>query len=290
MYQKKLYKTRFEIPAVVLYTVLFIVPVLLNFGYSLTNWNAIKLTGETAKFVGLKNFKTIFSDPELVMVIVRTIWYAFVTTVFKNVLGFFLALALDKGLKSKQALRAIFFLPSMLSPLIIGLIFGSLLMTNGFINQLLEAIGLGSLTRPWLTSPDTALGSAMAVDIWKQVGYNMVIYLAGLQLIDSSFYEAAAIDGANAFQQLIFITIPRMIPSFIINLLLNISAGLKTFDLIFVLTGGGPNGKTELINTMVFKQYGQKLYGMSAAYGVIVFLITAVFGILILNIKDDQDA
>lgn len=290
MYQKKLYKTRFEIPAIVLYTVLFIVPVLLNFGYSLTNWNAIKLTGETAKFVGLKNFKTIFSDPELVMVIVRTIWYAFVTTICKNVLGFFLALALDKGLKSKQALRAIFFLPSMLSPLIIGLMFGSLLMTNGFFNQLLEAIGLGSLTRPWLTSPETALGSAMLVDIWKQVGFNMVIYLAGLQLIDSSFYEAAAIDGANAFQQLIYITIPRMIPSFIINLLLNMSAGLKTFDIIFVLTGGGPNGKTELINTMVFKQYGQKLYGMSAAYGVVVFLITAVFGILILNIKDDRDS
>lgn len=290
MYQKKLYKTRFELPAIVLYSVLFIVPVILNFAYSLTNWNAIKLTGETAKFVGLQNFQTILSDPELAMVVVRTIWYAFVTTVFKNILGFFLALALDKGLKSRQALRAIFFLPSMLSPLIIGLMFGSLLMTNGFVNQLLEAVGLGSLARPWLTSPETALGSAMVVDIWKQVGFNMVIYLAGLQLIDSSFYEAAAIDGANAFQQLIYITIPRMIPSFIINLLLNMSAGLKTFDIIFVLTGGGPNGSTELINTMVFKQYGQKLYGMSAAYGVIVFLITAVFGILILNIKDDRDS
>ena len=290
MYQKKLYKTRFEIPAIVLYSVLFIVPVLLNFGYSLTNWNAIKLTGETARFVGLKNFETIFGDPELAMVIVRTIWYALVTTVFKNILGFLLALALDKGLKSKQALRAIFFLPSMLSPLIIGLMFGSLLMTGGFVNQLLSAVGLHDFTRPWLTSPDTALGSAMAVDIWKQVGYNMVIYLAGLQLIDGSFYEAAAIDGANAIQQLFYITIPRMIPSFIINLLLNMSAGLKTFDLIFVLTGGGPNGKTELINTMVFKQYGQKLYGMSAAYGVIVFFITAVFGILILNIRDDRDS
>lgn len=290
MYQKTLYKTRFEIPALVLYSVLFIVPVLLNFGYALTNWNAIKLTGETAKFVGLKNFQTIFSDPELFKVVIRTIWYAFVTTIFKNILGFLLALALDKGLKSKQALRAIFFLPSMLSPLIIGLMFGSLFMTNGFFNQLLTAIGLENLTRPWLTSSETALGSAMLVDIWKQVGFNMVIYLAGLQLIDGSFYEAASIDGANAFQQLIYITIPRMIPSFIINLLLNMSAGLKTFDIIFVLTGGGPNGSTELINTMVFKQYGQKLYGMSAAYGVIVFLITAVFGILILNIKDDRDS
>lgn len=290
MNKQKIYRTGFVIPALVLYTGLFIVPVLLNFGYSLTNWNAIKLTGETAKFVGLENFKKIFSDPELFGIILRTIWYAFVTTIFKNVLGFLLALALNEGIKSRQALRAVFFLPSMLSPLIIGLMFGSLLMTNGFINQLLAGVGLGGLARPWLTSTQTAMPAAMMVDIWKQAGFNMVIYLAGLQLIDTTYYEAASIDGANGLQKLVFITIPRMVPSIIINLLLNMSAGLKTFDIIFVLTGGGPNGSTELINTMVFKQFGQKLYGLSAAYGVIVFIITAIFGALILNIKDDADS
>lgn len=290
MNKNKIYKTSFAIPAVLLYSILFILPVLLTFYYSLTNWNAIKLSGETAKFIGFANFKKIFQDPELFGVIVRTIWYAFVTTIFKNVLGFLLALGLHEGLKSKQALRAVFFLPSMLSPLIIGLIFGSLLMTNGFINQFLSAIGLESITKAWLTTTSTALPSAMMVDIWKQMGFNMVIYLAGLQLIDGSYYEAASMDGANAFQKLVYITLPRMVPSIIINLLLNMSAGLKTFDIIFVLTGGGPNGSTELINTMVFKQFGQKLYGMSAAYGVIVFAITAFFGVLILNIKDDADS
>ena len=104
------------------------------------------------------------------------------------------------------------------------------------------------------------------------------------------WYSAGTMDGANKLQQLVAITIPRMVPSIIINLLLNMSAGLKTFDIIFVLTGGGPNGSTELINTMVFKQFGQKLYGMSAAYGVVVFVITAIFGVLILNIKDDMDS
>ncbi len=290
MNKNKIYKTSFAIPAVVLYTALFIVPVILNFGYSLTNWNAIKLTGETAKFVGFANFQKIFGDPELFGIIIRTVWYAFITTVFKNILGFLLALALHEGLKTKQALRATFFLPSMLSPLIIGLMFGSLLMTSGFFNQLLTSIGLGNLTRAWLTSTSTAMPAAMLVDIWKQLGFNMVIYLAGLQLIDASYYEAASMDGANKLQQLVAITIPRMVPSIIINLLLNMSAGLKTFDIIFVLTGGGPNGSTELINTMVFKQFGQKLYGMSAAYGVVVFVITAIFGVLILNIKDDMDS
>lgn len=290
MNKRKIYRVGFAVPALVLYTVLFIVPVILNFGYSLTNWNAIKLTGETAKFIGLQNYAKIFGDPELFGIILRTIWYAFVTTIFKNLLGFALALVLNEGIKSRQALRAVFFLPSMLSPLIIGLMFGSLLMTDGFVNQLLSTIGLDQLVHPWLTSPETAMPAAMMVDIWKQAGFNMVIYLAGLQLIDTSYYEAASIDGASSLQKLIYITIPRMIPSVIINLLLNMSAGLKTFDIIFVLTGGGPNGSTELINTMVFKQFGQKLYGLSAAYGVIVFVITGVFGALILSIKDDADS
>lgn len=289
MNKNKVYRLGFAVPALLIYTLLFMTPVLINFWYSLTNWNAIKLTGETAKFVGFANFAKIFSDPELFSVILRTVWYALVTTLLKNTLGFLLALGLHEGLKTKQFLRATFFLPSMLSPLIIGLMFGTLLMPTGFFNQMLTAVGI-PCNIAWTTTSSTALGSVMAVDIWKQMGYNMVIYLAGLQLIDGSYYEAASIDGANAWQKLIFITLPRMVPSIIINLLLNVSQGLKTFDLVYVLTNGGPNGASELINTMVFKQYGQKLYGMSAAYGVIVFVITAIFGILILNIKDDADS
>lgn len=289
MNKNKIYHTGFAVPAILFFTVLFIFPVVLNFYYSFTNWNAIKLTGETAKFIGLANFTKIFSDPQLSAIILRTVFYAFVTTVGKNILGFLLALALHEGLKTKQFLRATFFLPSMLSPLIIGLIFGTLLMPAGFFNQLLTAIGI-PCDIAWTTTAETALGSVMAVDIWKQMGYNMVIYLAGLQLIDGSYYEAASMDGANALQKLIYITLPRMVPSIIINLLLNVSQGLKTFDLVYVITNGGPNGASELINTMVFKQYGQKMYGMSAAYGVIIFIITAIFGILILNIKDDADS
>lgn len=289
MYNKKIYKTYFAIPAIFMYTLLFIVPVFLNFFYSLTDWNAIKITGETARFVGLKNFIKIFENKNLTDVILRTILFASVTTVFKNVLGFVLALAFNRGLKTKNLLRAVFFLPAMLSPLIIGLIFGSIFMKAGFFNQFLDMIGLDNLMRSWLTTKETALGTTMFVEIWKQVGFNMVIYLAGLQLIDSSFYEAASVDGATKWKQMIYITIPRLIPSFIINLLLNLSQGLKAFDIIFVLTGGGPAGSTELINTLVFKEFGKSLYGMSAAYGVVIFVITAIFGLAVLQIKDDVD-
>lgn len=289
MYRKKIYKGYFAVPAVLLYTLLFMVPVVLNFVYSFTNWNAIRMTGETAKFIGLDNYIKIFQNPELVSVIGRTLLFAIITTVFKNVIGFLLALAFNEGLKTKNILRAIFFLPAMLSPLIIGLIFGSIFMKNGFANQFLTAIGLEEMTKAWLTTKDTALGTTMFVEIWRQVGFNMVIYLAGLQLIDKGYYEASAVDGANKRQQLIYITLPRMIPSLIINLLLALSQGLKAFDIVFVLTGGGPNGATELINTLVFREFGKKLYGMSSAYGVILFVITAVAGLLVLKIKDSKD-
>lgn len=289
MYRKKIYKGYFTLPAVVIYTLLFMIPVVLNFYYSFTNWNAIKMTGETAKFIGLDNYIKIFQNPELVGVIGRTLFFALVTTVFKNVLGFLLALVFNEGLKTKNILRAIFFLPAMLSPLIIGLIFGSIFMKAGFANQLLTALGLGELTKSWLTTKSTALGTTMFVEIWRQVGFNMVIYLAGLQLIDKVYYEAASVDGANKRQQLFYITLPRMIPSLIINLLLALSQGLKAFDIVFVLTGGGPNGATELINTLVFREFGKKLYGMSSAYGVILFIITAIAGILVLKIKDTND-
>lgn len=289
MYEKKLYKNYFVWPAVIMYTLLFMVPVVINVVYSFTDWNAIKITGETARFVGLKNFKTILGNKDLIMVILRTIYFALITTIVKNCLGFLLALGLNEGLKTKNILRTIFFLPSMLSPLIIGLIFGTIFMKAGFFNQILQAIGLENLNRAWLTTKETALNTAMFVEIWKQVGFNMVIYLAGLQLIDKSYYEAAAVDGANKWHEIFYITIPRIIPSFIINLLLNLSQGLKAFDIVFVLTGGGPAGSTELINTLVFKEFGKGLYGMSAAYGVIVFIITAIFGLLVLRIKDNND-
>lgn len=289
MCNKKIYKTYFTFPALFFYILLFIIPVILNFGYSFTNWNAIKMTGETAKFIGFDNFIDIFQDRELFMVIIRTLLFAAVTTVFKNVIGFLLALALNEGLKTKNILRAIFFLPAMLSPLIIGLIFGSIFMKAGFANQLLTVLGLEELTKAWLTTKSTALGTTMFVEIWRQVGFNMVIYLAGLQLIDKSYYEAAAVDGASKIQQLRYITLPRILPSLIINLLLALSQGLKAFDIVFVLTGGGPNGATELINTLVFNQFGKKLYGMSAAYGVILFIITAIAGLLVLRLRDNSD-
>lgn len=285
MQKNKIYNIGYAMPAIAMYSLFFIVPVILSFYFSLTNWNAVKITNEVAKFIGFKNFVKIFTDQELAGVVPRTIWFGTVTTLFKNIIGFGLALAFNEGLKSKSALRSTFFMPAMLSPLVIGLIFGSIFMKAGFINQMLNSLGLTQFVKPWLTTSETALGTTMFVEVWRRAGFNMVIYLAGLQLIDKSLYQAASIDGANMLQQLIYITIPRMVPSIIINIMLNLSQGLKAFDIIMVLTSGGPNGSTQLINTMVYREFGKRLYGMSSAYGVVVFFITAIFGILVISMN-----
>ncbi len=286
MKQRSIYHWGFTVPALLLYGAMFLLPVLLNFYYSLTNWNAVRLMHESAKWIGFRNYIKIFSTPELNAIIVRTISFGLITTLFKNFLGLFLALFLNAKIKSRNALRAVFFLPSILSPLIIGLIFGSFFMTNGFFNHMLDQIGLHFLVHPWLTTQSTALGTTMAVEIWRQTGFIMVIYLAGLQMINAVYYEAADIDGASWWQKFINVTLPHIFPAISINVLLGLSQGLKAFVIVYVLTNGGPNSSTELISTVMFHEFGKKLYGMSSAYGVIMFIICAVFGLVSLKITN----
>ena len=286
MYNKKIYKSYFTVPAVVVYTLLFMVPVVLNFYFSLTDWNALKISGETARFIGFKNFKKIFQNPELLSVIGRTVLFAAVTTIFKNVIGFALALAFNEGMKTKNVLRAVFFLPAMLSPLIIGLIFGSIFMKAGFANQLLSAIGLDNLSRAWLTTKETALGTTMFVEIWRQVGFNMVIYLAGLQLIDKSYYEAATIDGASKWQQIKNITIPLLVPLMIVLTIMAIGGIFRSdFGLFYQVPRNSAilYPVTDVIDTYIYKGLmNMGNIGMSTAAG----LYQSVVGFVLIMITN----
>lgn len=289
MNTKKLYRWEFSLLAVIIYTAFFMIPVIMGFYYAFTNWGRIGLGQEVCSWIGFENFREIFSNPQLLAIIGRTIFFGIITTIGKNILGFLLALFLFAGLKTKNVVRAIFFLPAMLSPLIIGLIFGSIFMKTGLLNQILDTLGLDALMKNWLTTKSTAFATVSIVEIWRQMGFNMVIYLSGLMLIDTSYYEAASIDGANRLQKLFFITLPRMLPSITINLILNLSQGLKAFDIIYVLTNGGPDSSTELINTKAYALYGAGFYGKSAAYGVIMFIITAFFGFLSMVVTKDKN-
>ena len=287
MNHKKIYPSYILIIPLVLYVGLFIIPSFMGMVLSLTDWNAMN---DEIHFVGLSHFIDIFTDERYIIVIVNTVIFAIVTTIFKNVIGFSMALALNKGFKTRNFLRTIFFFPVMLSPLIIGLVFKSIYNPEyGVINEALRAVGLDGITRDWLGNTATALAAVIAVEIWRLVGQNMVIYIAGLQAISEDYLEAADIDGASKWQKLRYVIIPEMIPSITINLVLNLIAGLKVFDLVFVLTNGGPARVTEVLNTLVYKEYSSGRYGFSTALGFIMFIFTCIVAFSVLKAMSREE-
>lgn len=277
MKTRKLYSSWFYVPALLIYTVLFVVPALTGLGYSLTDWNTNRVA---IHFVGLRNYSDIFqsSGPYLGS-IEHTAIFTVSTLVLKTVIGLALALFLNEKLKTRNQLRAVYFLPYTISPLIIGIIFIAILAPKGPLNTIFNLIGLGSLSNAWLSEKGTALLSTIAVETWRMAGWNMAIFLAGLQMIPKEYYEAASIDGANVWQKFRSVTLPFLMPSVSIAVVLNLIHGLRVFDIIYALTGGGPGQLTEVINTQVFQVFSNGLYGMANALSVIVTVFTLLFAL-----------
>lgn len=283
MNQSKVYPMSFLLLPLAVYILFFLLPSLYSFYYSLTDWNTYT---DRVRFVGLANFADIFAQgSDYWKYLNNTVVFALITTMLKNMLGLALAIWLNEGLKSVRVLRTIFYLPVTISPLIIGLIFSSVFDANqGLLNAFLGWLGLGDWTQAWLIDVRFAMASVISVETWKYVGFNMIIYLAGLQTISRSYYEAASIDGAGVWGRFRRITLPLIMPAFIINLILNLINGFKVFDLIFVLTKGGPGNTTEVLNTAVFTEFSSGRYGTSTAFGVVLFLLTTVVALSTLSL------
>ncbi len=241
-------------------------------------------------FVGLENFKKIiFEERQLLNFIGNTFKFATFTASFKIIVGLSLALLLNTGIKGKSVLRTIFYMPTAVSPLIIGILFSAILAPNGVINELLRWIGLGGLAKSWLSSPVSAMNSVISVEIWRQTGFNMIIFLAGLQTIPKELYEAARIDGGNTFQVFRNITLPFLVSAITINLILNVINGLKVFDIVFALTSGGPANTTQVLNTAIFREYGLGRLSMASALGVVMFFFTTVIALSILKYMSGKE-
>jgi len=288
MIKSRIYPQYFVIIGLLVYTIFFMVPSITSIGYSLTDWNAYR---SAVNFIGLKNFKEIFVESDRYLkYISNTVIFAIVTTAFKILFGLILALILNEAFKTRNILRAIFYLPVTLSPLAIGLMFTSVFKPNvGLVNRLLSSVGLENLTRGWLSSVKFAMPAVMSVDTWRLTGYCMVIFLAGLQTIPKSLYEAARVDGANYWHRLIHITIPFLKPSFMINIVLNLIWGLKVFDVIFALTRGGPGDATGVLNTAVFFAFSMGRYGFATALGVIAFVIAMLMSFSVIRILSRRE-
>ena len=284
MNKRKLYPTYFAAGALIIYFVLFFLPGVIGVGYSFTNWSAYS---DEVHFVGLENFKTVFSTDENYMkIIVNTLAFTIITTLLKTVLGLVLAVLLTKNIKFLNMHRGIVFMPSVLSTLIIGMIFKSILdPKTGLLNSFFRAVGLDLLAQKWLVSTELAFGSDMAVDIWRGVGYIMTILIAGILSISQEYYDAASIDGAGPWQKFRFITLPLLIPTLTTTTVLNVIYGLKVFDMVYALTNGGP-GKdtTEVLYTAVFKKFGTGQYAVGTALSSVMFIIMIIIGFFMIKI------
>lgn len=288
MYKKQIYRSWFTMPAFILYFVLFIIPVIFGIGYSLTNWNAMS---SEIKFVGLRNYLEIFNpDNAYLLAIKNTLVFTVCASVGKIAVGLALALFFNRKFRTQNLMRGVYFMPFAISSLIIGMIFTSILAPDGILNEGLRAIGLDAITKSWLTNRRTVLGAVIAVEIWKSAGLNMVIFLAGLQMIDKEYYEAAQLDGANAMAQFRYITWPFLRPSIITNVILNIIHGLKVFDIVMSLTNGGPGNTTQVISTFVFKTYGMGAYGLSNALSTFIFILTMLIALAALKLIAPKEA
>jgi len=289
MNRNKVYPRHFALGALIIYFVFFFLPGLIGVGYSFTDWSAYS---DELHFVGFQNFRTVFSaDENYMKIISNTLAFTFITTVLKNVIGLILALLLTKSIRFLNMHRGIVFMPSVLSTLIIGMIFKSILdPKSGLLNSFFRSIGLEMLAQKWLVSSELAFGSVMAVDIWRGVGYIMTILIAGILSISSDYYEAAAIDGAGGWKKFWYITFPLILPTLATTTVLNVIYGLKVFDMVYALTNGGPGkATTEVLYTAVFKKFGTGQYAVGTALSSVMFVIMIIVGIYMIRIMTKNE-
>jgi raffinose/stachyose/melibiose transport system permease protein len=286
--KNKIYPFYFSTGAVGLYLVFMVVPGLMGLYLSFTDWNRY---ASNINFVGFKNFTLIFSKPNYWHSISNTIIFTIVTIVLKTVFGLMLALLLTKGLKRFFNFhRVIIYLPAIIPMLVVGIVFKSVLHpTTGVLNEFLRGIGLDFLAQRWLTNPHIALYSVIFVDTWKGVGFIMVILIAGLQVIPSEYYEAAQIDGANPWNELWNITLPLLMPTLTVTTVLNLLYGLKVFDVVWVLTNGGPGYASETVYTVVFEEFSKGRYGVSTALSSLLFAIMLLGGFWLIRTMHTQE-
>jgi raffinose/stachyose/melibiose transport system permease protein len=260
----------FVLPGAAIFAVLFLAPTVASFWFSLTRWDLFSAT-----FIGFENFRQFFSEPFLLQGLVNTLIYAVVTSGTKTVIGLLLAVLLTSGIFAQGFLRTVIFFPVLVSFIGVGFTFTELMHpTRGAINLALEAIGIDG--PGWLTNPSLALYSIALVDLWKGVGLATLIYIAGLATISPDYYEAARIDGASRFQMFWRVTVPLVRPATVTVVTLSLIGGLRSFDLIWAMTRGGPGFSSDVLASVIYKQYQAGFYGLSTAGNVILFLLIAV--------------
>jgi len=267
---KSPYPYWFYIPAGVIFGVLFLVPTFSSFYYSLTRWTLFDST-----FIGLDNFKQFFQEPQLTKGLTNTLIYAFVTCGLKVVLGMALAVLLTSTVWFRGFMRSVVFFPVLVSLIGVGITFTMLLQPDiGLVNKALALVGIHG--PGWLVDTKTALLSIALIDVWKGVGLATVIYIAGIMAIPRELFEAATTDGAGSYHTFRHIILPLARPATATVIILALIGGLRSFELIWATTRGGPGFTSDVIASVIYKQYQAGFYGLATAGNVILFILVTL--------------
>ena len=263
-----------SVPAIVIYSVFVIAPIIMSLILAFTDWNVNRWTSPS--FVGLASFKEILKDPVFMRSLINSFLYASATTILKVFFGMVLALVLVKPFRGNSLFRTIFYVPCVLSMTVIGVLFTAILAKNGLLNNLLAAVHLDTLQREWLGQYGTAMTWIIIIESWMWAGFNMFVFISGLQAIPRDYYEAASTEGASQIKQFFKITLPLIVPAITVNVTLNIAGGMKVFDIVYVLTNGGPGTDTQVLSTYGFQTFSMGYLGESSAAGVILTLLVMI--------------
>lgn len=266
---QRTYPHWFYLPAAVVFIIFFIVPTALAFYFSLTRWTLFEAT-----FIGLDNYARFLSNPQLTTGLRNTIIYAIMTSGLKVIISLPLAMVLTSRLRFTGLLRGIIFFPVLVSTVAVGITFSMLMQPSvGFINMVLGTIGLPQ--PDWLGNPNLALFSVGLVDVWKGVGIATVIFMAGIVSIPTEYIEAAQLEG-GLWVKFRYIILPLTRNATFTVILLSFIGGLRTFDLIWTMTGGGPGFASDVLTSVIYKQYQAGFYGLSTAGNVVLFLLVLI--------------
>lgn len=273
------------LPLLILYVTFIIYPFLSTIFYSFTDYSSSKLFDFS--FVGLKNYMSVFETKNQLDAIAHTLKYAIIITVVQAIIAIALAVFLNVKMKTTNILRSIFFFPAVMSPLVVGYIWSFLFSTSSYgpINNILTGLGLEKIN--FFGDPKIALYAVIFTQIWQWSGYNMVIVLANLQTIDKTYYEAAEVDGATAWQKFSRITLPLLYPSMNVVVVTSLIGGLKVYDIILSTTNGGPfYATTTIMQSIIGQAIGGGQYGRGAALSILFLLIILLFTKVVMHFMD----
>ena len=264
----------FVLPALLLYVIIFIIPMLGSVIYSFTNWDGI---ASTFHFVGFKNYIKAFTDDQrFIQVLGNTMKFAVINVALVNVVALGFAMLLDMRLRYRNIYRSIIFMPNAISLIIVAFLWQ--FMYTKIYPEFVKSIGLDVLDISWFASGRTAIVAIAVALLWQCVGYYMVVYITGLQTIDSSLMESADIDGASGWKKIRYITLPLIMPSIVVCVFLTIASSFKQFELFFQMTNGGPGSSTEVVSLNIYNEaFIKSNVGYGSAKAVILFVIVLIF-------------